>query len=180
MRHFLLTVIGLSLAAAAFSQETSRPQPLPLGEAVPEARDVAFPGTIRLEIDATDTQRGVYRVVETVPVERPGTLTLLYPQWLPGNHAPRGPINSIAGIAVTGGGRALAWRRDPRDVYVFHVDVPAGVREVRVAFQHLSPTASDQGRITMTPNLLNLQWEKMSLYPAGHYVRNIPIQASMT
>lgn len=180
MRHFLLTAIGLGLAAAAFAQETSRPQPLPLGEAVPEARDVAFPGTIRLEIDATDTQRGVYRVAETIPVERPGTLTLLYPQWLPGNHAPRGPINSIAGIAVTGGGRALAWRRDPRDVYVFHVEVPAGVREVRVAFQHLSPTASDQGRITMTPNLLNLQWEKMSLYPAGHYVRNIPIQASVT
>ena len=180
MRHILLTAIGLSLAASAFAQETSRPQPLPLGQAVPEARDIAFPGTIRLEIDATDTHRGVYRVVETIPVERPGTLTLLYPQWLPGNHAPRGPINSIAGIAVTGGGRTLAWRRDPRDVYVFHVEVPAGVREVRVAFQHLSPTESNQGRITMTPNLLNLQWEKMTLYPAGHYVRNIPVQASVT
>lgn len=180
MRHLLLTALGLSLAAAAVAQETSRPQPLPLGEAVPAARDTAYPGTLRLEVDATDVQRGIYRVVETIPVAHSGTLTLLYPQWLPGNHAPRGPINSIAGITVTGGGRPLAWRRDPRNVYVFHVEVPAGVREVRVAFQHLSPTATAQGRITMTPNMLNLQWEKMSLYPAGHFVRNIAIDAIVT
>ena len=180
MRYLVLIATSLSLATAAFAQELSRPEPLSIGEAVPAARDTAYPGTLRLEVDATDVQRGIYRVVETIPVERPGTLTLLYPQYLPGNHAPRGPINSIAGINVTGGGRPLVWRRDPRNVFVFHVEVPAGMREVRIAFQHLSPTDSDQGRITMTPNMLNLQWEKMSLYPAGHFVRNIPIAASVT
>jgi predicted metalloprotease with PDZ domain len=118
-------------------------------------------------------------VVETIPV-RPGPLTLLYPQWLPGNHAPRGPINSLAGLRITAGGRPVAWRRDPRDVYAFHVDVPAGARELRLEFQHLSPTDRNQGRVTMTPVMLNLQWEKMSLYPAGYYTRGIPIEASVT
>lgn len=180
MRSLLLAATAIALAVPALAQVApSRPQPLAQTQSVPEARDLAYPGTIRLEVDATDTARGIYRVTETIPVE-PGRVTLLYPQWLPGNHAPRGPINSIAGITVTAGNRTLAWRRDPRDVYAFHVDVPEGVQSIRVQFQHLSPTASNQGRITMTPSLLNLQWEKMSLYPAGYYTRNIPVEASVT
>ena len=73
---------------------------------MPAPRDIAYPGTLRLDIDASDTSRGIYRVVETIPVAGPGPLTLLYPQWLPGNHGPSGPINSLAGIRITAGGRA--------------------------------------------------------------------------
>ncbi|MGZ8312628.1 MAG: M61 family metallopeptidase [Allosphingosinicella sp.] len=180
MRLSLLATAALALAAPVLAQQDSAPQPLAATETVPPARDVAFAGTIALEVDATDTGRGIFRVVETIPVARPGRVTLLYPQWLPGNHAPRGPIASIASLEITAGGRRLEWRRDPLDVYAFHVDVPAGVGEIRVAFQHLSPTDSAQGRVTMTPDLLNLQWEKMSLYPAGYFVRNIPVRASVT
>ena len=176
----LLVVTCLALAAPALAQPFSEPQPLVQPSTIPEARDVAYSGTIRLEVDATDLQRRIYRVVETIPVSRAGPLTLLYPEWLPGNHGPRGPIASLAGLTITAGGRTLPWRRDPRDVYAFHVDVPAGVREIRLAFQHLSPTDPEQGRVTVTPNMLNLQWEKMSLYPAGYFVRNIPVQASVT
>jgi predicted metalloprotease with PDZ domain len=113
-------------------------------------------------------------------VAAPGPLTLLYPEWLPGNHAPRGPISSIAGLKITAGGRELKWERDPLDVYAFHIDVPQGVSEVQAEFQHLSPTEPDQGRIIVTPDMLNLQWEKMTLYPAGIFVRNIPVRATVT
>ena len=169
----------LANAPAAAQVGLAMPQPVPMPDAVPTARDIPYPGTIRLDIDASDTSRGIYRVVETIPV-RPGPLTLLYPQWLPGNHGPSGPIASLAGIRVTAGGRAIPWMRDPSYVYAFHVDVPAGVHEIRVEFQHLSPTDSGQGRVTMTPAMLNLQWEKMSLYPAGYFTRGIPIQANVT
>jgi predicted metalloprotease with PDZ domain len=179
--RLVLLAAAACLAVPAFAQiGTAVPEPLPYENAVPAARDIPYPGTLRLEIDASDTSRGIYRVTETIPVAGPGPLTLLYPQWLPGNHAPRGPINSIAGIRVTAGGRPVEWRRDSEDVYAFHVDVPAGAREIRVEFQHLSPTESSQGRVTMTPSLLNLQWEKMSLYPAGYFTRGIPVQASVT
>jgi len=180
MRLALLAATALVAIPAAAQVGTAIPQPLPYEAALPTPRDIPYPGTLRIEIDASDTSRGIYRVTETIPVAGPGPLTLLYPQWLPGNHAPRGPINSIAGIRITAGGRPVEWRRDPADVYAFHVDVPAGVRELRVEFQHLSPTDSGQGRVTMTPNMLNLQWEKMSLYPAGYFTRGIPIQASVT
>ncbi len=143
------------------------------------ARDIPYPGTIRLDVDASDTSRGIYRVVETIPV-RPGPLVLLYPQWLPGNHGPSGPIASLAGLRITANGRPVEWRRDPGYVYAFHVEVPAGVRELRLEFQHVSPTDGAQGRITMTPVMLNLQWEKMSLYPSGHFTRRINVQANVT
>ncbi len=83
--------------------------------------------------------RGIFRVRQTIPVARRGRLTLRYPEWLPGNHAPRGPIASIAGLKVTGNGRPVAWRRDPRDVFAFDLDVPSRARDLDVAFQHLSP-----------------------------------------
>jgi len=181
LRAALVTFLVLALASPAAAQVApSRPQAAPLVDSIPAARDVAYPGTLRLEVDATDTARAIFRVRETIPVAGPGPLTLLYPEWLPGNHAPRGPISSIAGIKVSGGGKPLAWRRDPLDVYAFHLDVPAGVREIEVAFQHLSPTQADQGRIVMTPDMLNVQWEKMSLYPAGFYTRGITIQPTVT
>lgn len=175
----LLTAMSLIAAHAAAQVGTARPEPLPMAQSMPEARDLPYPGTLHLDIDATDVGRGIYRVVETVPVGGPGPLTLLYPQWLPGNHGPTGPINSLAGLRITAGGRAIPWLRDPGNVYAFHVDVPAGVRELRLEFQHLSPTDPSQGRVSMTPNMLNLQWEKMSLYPAGYFTRGIQIQADV-
>ena len=176
---FLASTALLSTAPAGAQVGLAMPQPVPMPDAVPAARDVADPGTIRLDIDASDTSRGIYRVVETIPV-RPGPLTLLYPQWLPGNHGPSGPIASLAGLRITANGQPVEWRRDSAYVYAFHLDVPAGARELRVEFQHLSPTDGAQGRITMTPVLLNLQWEKMSLYPAGHFTRRITMQANVT
>lgn len=181
MRAFLLaTVAFLAAVPAAAQVGQAVPQPVPYPDTIPAPRDVPYPGTIQLDVDATDTARGIFRVTETIPVNGPGPMTLLYPKWLPGNHGPSGPISSVAGISVTAGGRAIPWQRDPVEVYGFHIDVPAGVREIRVQFQHLSATASSQSRVEMTPNMLNVQWEKVSLYPAGYFTRGIPVQASVT
>src|SRR5690348_13865606 len=73
----LLSSTALIVTAPAPAQVgIAVPQPVPMAEAMPPARDVPYPGTIRLDIDASDTSRGIYRVVETIPV-RPGPLTLL-------------------------------------------------------------------------------------------------------
>jgi predicted metalloprotease with PDZ domain len=174
-----ILLVSAVLAAPAPAQiAPTLPQALPAEARIPAARDIPFPGMVTIDIDATDTARGIFRVKQKVPVAAPGPMTLLYPEWLPGNHAPRGPIASIAGLKISGGGKPIAWRRDPADVYAFHVDVPAGVRELAIELVHLSPTESAQGRVTMTPDMLNLQWEKMTLYPAGYFVRNIPVRAS--
>ena len=65
----------------------------PAAAAIPPAANSPYPGTLILQVDASDLDRRIFRVKETIPV-KPGPLTLLYPRWLPGNHAPNGRINA--------------------------------------------------------------------------------------
>ena len=80
---------------------------------------------VKLAVDATDAPRKLFRATETIPA-RPGPLTLYYPAWLPGEHGPTGPIINLSGLRFTAAGKALQWRRDPVDMYAFHIEVPAG------------------------------------------------------
>jgi predicted metalloprotease with PDZ domain len=98
----------------------------------------------------------------------------------PGNHSPSGPIDKVAGLTFTGAGKKLEWKRDPTNVYAFKVTVPGGVSSIDAGFQYLTPTDSSQGRVVMTPNMLNLQWNAVLLYPAGSPASKIPFTASVT
>ena len=179
---FALTA-ALLLAGPAHAQPEVRaaPQAVPLPPAIPPAQDVPFPGTIALEIDATDLERAVYRVRQTIPVP-PGLreMVLLLPEWIPGKHAPRGPINLLADLRFEVDGQPAEWTRDPVEVHAFRVPLPEGAREVVASFVHTSPLQTSEGRITMTREMLNLQWDMMSLYPAGHYVRQIRVAPAVT
>jgi predicted metalloprotease with PDZ domain len=167
------------IAAAPLLAENSRPEAIPAVPQVPQSKDVPYPGTIRLDVDATDVTRGIFRVKESIPVDKVGPMTLLFPKWLQGNHAPRGEIEKLDGLVITANGKPVSWRRDPFDVYAFHIDVPQGAKAIDLAFQFLSATLSSQGRVVMTPAMLNLQFNSVSLYPAGYYARQIPIQATV-
>ena len=184
MRHVALALILSScLTGAAAAQLVpalnSKPMAIPKIDAIPPARDVAYPGTIQLIVDATDMTRAIFKVHEHVPVPHSGDFVMLYPKWLPGNHSPSGQINKVAGFRVTANGRDLHWVRDTLDVYGFHIDVPQGVTAIDVDFQYVSPTAQNQGRIVATPDLASIEWIANSMYPAGYYVRDIPVQASV-
>ena len=180
MRTAVLALLLLTSASAA-----QVPAGNSLGEAsgkidtIPPPRDIAYPGTMSLSVDATDVRQGIFRIRQRIPVAQAGDMVLLYPKWLPGGHSPGGRINKLAGMKFSACGRALDWTRDPLDVYAFHVTVPAGVTAIDVEFQHVSPTTGDQGRILMTPELASIQWIAHSLYPAGYHVRRIPVQATL-
>ena len=168
------------LLAAPAAAQNSAPQPFSIVSATPVARDVDYPGTMRLHVDVTDIDQHIFRVRQTIPVATAGRTTLLFPQWLPGKHAPRGEIDKLAGLVIRAGGEELAWTRDPVDMYAFQVDVPAGTAALDVSFQFVSATQPDQGRVVVTREMLNLQFEMVSLYPAGYYTRRIPVSASVT
>ncbi len=177
----LLAATALCLSAAATAQTPrSFPQPLPIVDTIPAARDVPFPGVIRLKVDATDVAHGVFKVEQQVPVPAAGPMTLLFPKWLPGNHAPSGQIEKVAGLVISANGQVLQWKRDPLDMFAFTVDVPAGVAMLDVRFQFLSATAGNQGRIAVTSDLISLQPNSVSLYPAGYFTRQIPVSTTVT
>ncbi len=136
-----------------------------------------YPGTLTVDVDLTDLDRKVMGVRQTIPV-RAGALTLLYPQWMPGNHAPRGAVNKLAGLQITALGKPVTWKRDMHDMHAFHVTVPEGAGTLHVAFQFLSPLTEATGRVVMTQEIVGLQWNTVLLYPAGVPASGIQIKAS--
>lgn len=164
---FMTSIPGVAVAQSELPPPVVTPQ------------DVPYPGVIRLVVDATDIDRHIFFVHETIPVRGGESLTLMYPQWLPAHHSPRGRVDKLAGLMIHADGDRVEWTRDPVNVFAYHVEVPVGVKTLELEFQFVSPTDAKQGRIVMTPEMLNLQWTAVTLYPAGHYVRQIMVEPSV-
>jgi len=162
-------VIALSAALAA---SLTAAQPLP------PARDLAYLGPITLQVDATDVEHKVLHVVETIPV-RPGPLLLLYPQWIPGNHSPTGQVKRLAGLRIAAAGRTVPWTRDPEHPNAFRIDVPAGVSSLELRFQHLMSLHDDGYSSVLTRKIGAVAFQGAVLYPAGHQVARIDVDASV-
>jgi predicted metalloprotease with PDZ domain len=163
----LASTVALALALA-----------FPAHAEVPAPVDQPYPGTIVLNVDATNLSQQIFRMHMSIPV-KPGPLTLLYPQWLPANHGPNGPITQLAGLKFTANGKTVEWTRDPVQVFAFHVTVPEGATTLEAEYQYLSPLDTAQGRITMTDDILGVQWPSVTLYPAGYVARRITVQPNL-
>jgi predicted metalloprotease with PDZ domain len=169
---------ALCFAAPALAASPG-PEPATLPPLIAAPEDKPFPGTIQLSIDATDTDRKIIKVHETIPVTA-GDLTLLYPRWLPGTHAPKGAIDRLAALEIRANGQKLPWVRDTVDVYAFHVTVPAGASELDVSFQYLSPVSDGTGDADISSNIMTLEPIRLSLYPAGYFARQITVATDVT
>jgi len=144
----------------------------------PAPRDLAYPGTIEVVVDARDVDHKLMHVNERLPLPAGGgPITLLYPQWESASHAPTLEANALAGLHLSADGKPVSWRRDPLDPFAYIVEPPVGARELRIEFDYISPVGS--GPKEMTPNIVALSWSHVLLYPAGWYARNIPIAASV-
>jgi hypothetical protein len=137
-----------------------------------------------VEVDARAAPRGIMTAHLVLPVTA-GPLTLVYPKWLPGRHSPAGPVTSLGGIKFAAGGRTLPWRRDPVDLYAFHLDVPAGVAQLDADLEILTSPAPDgvvQGLETprtATDSLLILEWNQLVLYPAQSRTDDLSYRAAV-
>ena len=171
---------ALVLSAAGALAQSTGPQPSPMPKQIPAPKDTPYSGTIHLNVDATDLERHIFSVKETIPVRGGESIVLLYPQWLPGNHSPTGRVDKIAGLMIYANGSHIEWVRDVVDMFALHVDVPAGVTTLEVNFQFTSAVGdANDGRVVMTPEMLNLQWNSVALYPAGYFARQIMVEASV-
>ncbi|HXD20374.1 MAG TPA: hypothetical protein VN654_25335 [Vicinamibacterales bacterium] len=155
------------------------PQPVPMPPPIAAPVDAPYPGTIQVQVDATDIERHIFSIHETVPVRGGQPIVLLYPQWWPGHHSPVGRADLLAGLVVRAGGKRVEWVRDPVQVFAFHVNVPAAANALDLDFQFTSPVEGNEGRMLMTPDMLSLQWTSTTLYPAGFFARQITVEPSV-
>lgn len=172
------TLVSVALAMASISMSSAQiPSEAPI--AIPAPLDVPYPGAMTLHVDATDIERRIFRVRQSIPAA-PGRMTLLFPRWIPGYHSPNGPIHNYAGMVISSNGRPIKWTRDTLDVYAFHIDVPEGAQRIDVEAQALTPTDAAQGVVVFSKEMLRLNWYTLALYPAGYYARRIDVDASVT
>jgi predicted metalloprotease with PDZ domain len=122
---------------------------------------------VAIEVDASRASQRIVHSKLTFPVTA-GPLTLYYPEWLPGNHRPSGPVANLVNLEMTAGGKPLAWQRDDVDMYAFHLQVPPGVNALEVALDYVSPS-KEGGRFdpVATDQLAILNWNLALLYPKG-------------
>jgi predicted metalloprotease with PDZ domain len=138
--------------------------------------DTPYPGPISLIVDVTNTTDRILNVHETIPVKG-RDVTLLYPEWLPGTHSPSNPVESLAGLMVTAGGKRVPWVRDRVNMYAFHVEVPKDATTLEINFQFLAALDSKRSRISS--KFADVTWNSVLLYPAGYFARDIKFETSI-
>src|SRR5271165_2560200 len=145
------------------------------------AAGIAATPTATIDVDASEVSRGIERAHLVLPV-KPGPLTLLYPEWLPGEHAPDGPIGSLSGLTFAVGGHSLAWHRDSQNMYAFHVKIPAGATALDVKLEVLAvrDAANKNADRTSTESLAIILWNQVLLYPAGSRSDDLKFAARLT
>jgi predicted metalloprotease with PDZ domain len=164
----LAALIAANLCVAAVAHAQSRTQ------------TAAAPGPIRLIVDASQAPQKMLHAHMQIPV-RPGPLTLYYPQWIPGEHMPDGPIIEVAGLKFSAGGKTIPWRRDLVEMFSFHLDIPPGVSSLDADFDFLLAAASSgfSAGASATASLDVLSWNQVLLYPKGHAARDITFLPSL-
>jgi predicted metalloprotease with PDZ domain len=136
------------------------------------------PRPLVLSIDATDIARKLFHSEISIPV-RPGPLTLAYPKWIPGYHAPVGPLNNIVRLKISANGQHLTWKRDAVETFNFHIVVPTDVDVVTVVMDVVAPTRPFVDPGQATAQLFVLEWNQVLLYPAEAASDDLPVRARL-
>ncbi len=179
-RLFAAAVFACALPVFAQSIPQPLPQPTPLPPVIPAPVDKPYVGPVKLSVDISDNARRIANVHEEIPVEKGAKeLILLYPQWIPGNHSPTGPISKLGGIVTTVDGQRVQWIRDRVNVYAFHVPLTVTAKSVGLDFQYLTPVKKTEGRIEVSNEIADLAWNEVLMYPAGYFSRDIPFDTTL-
>jgi len=135
---------------------------------------------IALAVDVSQAPQKIFHVKETIPVA-PGTLTFVYPEWIPGYHSPAGPLPGVVGLHLSANGATLAWRRDLVDFYAIHTTVPSGASSLEIAFDVVdAPPVIGEEPPRDTANLAILQWSSYLVYPQGAKADDLHVSLNVT
>ena len=128
MRIFVVLLI----VASALSAEDDRFARAAAALRAPAAQQLA------LAVDTTDLPSQGLLHARLALRATPGRLALRYPRWIPGTHAPGGPVQNLGGLVARGGGAVLRWERDRSDPYLFTVLVPEGVERIAIDLTYIA------------------------------------------
>jgi predicted metalloprotease with PDZ domain len=127
-------------------------------------------------LDASKASLGLATTHMTIPAKA-GDFIIDYPEWIPGEHSPDGPLNVMSSLRVTAGGKPLHWQRDQVDMYAFHVTVPPAVSTIDVDFTALLNGPDHETMATR--NIMVGNWNRVILYQRNVDNTQYYVKASM-
>lgn len=127
--------------------------------------------TMTLAVDESQAPRRIAFVHEEIRVQ-PGSLSLSYPMWIPGEHGPTGPIFQFAALRIRSGNTSLPWTRDPEEIGTIHITIPAGASTISVDFDTLIENTIDDHQLLVA-------WNRVVLYPRSIDKTKLMIQPSL-
>lgn len=135
---------------------------------------------ITLAVDATEAPRKILHARLNITAS-PGPLVLYYPKWLPGEHAPTGPLPDLVGLTFLSNGKQIQWRRNPVDMYAFECTVPENANSLDVQLDFLSPAETEgfSSGASATEKLTEISWNQVLLYPKGWTASDITVTPSL-
>lgn len=145
------------------------------------ALGVARAADLTLRVDARDVRAKHVHTDMTLAVSGAGPLTLAFPKWIPGEHGPTGPLDTMIGLVIRANGTPLAWQRDPRNMYAISVTVPPGATHLDIALDSGLPTESGVFGTgpTSSEQLAILPFNLFVLLPEGRDAATISTQATV-
>lgn len=139
--------------------------------------------TLKVSTDATEISRKIVKTKIEIPVKA-GQVGLYYPEWAPGIHGPRNPIQNLAEISFTdSNSNQLKWERDPLNSYRFIVEVPRSIRTLSAHTTYIAsqPSVNSRGVDTYGNEFVGLiNWNTLLIYPEGQPIQDLKVDASLT
>jgi predicted metalloprotease with PDZ domain len=129
---------------------------------------------ILLSVNAKDAPKKILHSHEIMTVQ-PGDLTLVYPEWIPGEHGPTGPVIDMAGLKISANGKIISWRRDLVNMFAIHCQIPDDENTIEVSFDFILPPEKEgfSAGASSTAALCMISWNQVVLYPDTPKPENI-------
>jgi len=144
---------------------------------------LAAPLEIRVEVDGRELPRSLLHARIEIPA-RAGDFVVWYPKWIPGVHAPAGPVQNLAGLRFESPtGETIEWRRDEEEMNRFHLKVPAGVDRVVAKLDYIcnQPSVNSSGVDSFGNSKVGVvNWNTVLLYPEGVSIDEATAAAQLT
>ena len=135
---------------------------------------------LTVHVDARDITRKRVHTEETLAVKG-GPTTLVFAKWIPGEHMPSGPIDTLVGMVIKANGAPLTWKRDPINTFAVTVNVPSGANRLDISLDSGLPTegGSFSAGPTSSEQLAVISWNHFVLLPKGRDAATISTEASL-
>ena len=138
--------------------------------AAPLAARAAAPMT--LVVDAREVSRNIVHMRLDVPITG-GPVRMVFPKWVPGQHAPANPVVDLVVLRGEAGGTRVTWERDPVDLFAFTFAAPKNARLLTLHYDALLSAGYT------TPRLALINWNPTLLYPSGVKTSEQGVNASL-